>query len=249
MQNTVLDYLNNYIMNNYNQFISAILFLLFFVTSTSAQTKLKLGEQEFELQNVTGSIIKFQGENVLKIERDLKALPFDEKNVESSVDQPTFAKLLNFEMENGIIEVKMLSQIMANSPFPAARGFIGVAFRIDSLNNRFEGLYLRPSNGRADDQLRRNHTIQYFSYPEYNFGRLRREANGLYETYSDIGLNEWIDVKIVINDKKLTLFINNQKTPSFIVNEMLGKINKGGIGLWVEIGTIGFFKDLKIQKL
>lgn len=54
-------------MKNYKQIISAVLFLLIFVTSTSAQKKLKLGKQEFELHNVTGSIIKFQGENVLKI--------------------------------------------------------------------------------------------------------------------------------------------------------------------------------------
>lgn len=221
--------------------------LIFLTTSKCLAQNIKWGNYNLEFVNTKFEIINNEWGNVLKLERDLNKSPFDIKNIESSVDGPTFAKLTNFEMKNGVIEVKMLSKIMDNSPFPAARGFIGIGFRIDSLNKHFEGVYLRPSNGRAEDQLRRNHTIQYFSYPDYNFSRLRKEANGLYETYADIGLNEWIDVRLVVVDGKLTLYINNQKAPSFIVNEMLGKTDKGGIGLWVEIGTIGFFKDLIVR--
>jgi hypothetical protein len=29
---------------------------------------------------------------------------------------------------------------------------------------------------------------------------------------------------------------------------MLGKSKNGSIGLWVEVGTIGYFKDLEIKK-
>jgi hypothetical protein len=123
-----------------------------------------------------------------------------------------------------------------------------VAYRVDQENKNFDAIYLRPSNGRADDQLRRNHTIQYFSYPGNSFGRLRKEANGLYETYADIGLNEWIDVRIEFQDEKAVLYINNQKSPSFIVTKMLGTSKTGSIALWVEIGTIGYFKDLKVTK-
>jgi len=225
-------------------------FLVFWVALVSINSnaqKIQLGGQTFELQNVTGEVINLQGEKVLKLERDLTKLPFDINHVEESVDGPTFAKLSNFEMKNGVIEVKVLSKVQENSPFPAARGFIGLGFRIDQENKHFDGVYVRPSNGRAEDQLRRNHSVQYFSYPGYNFGRLRREANGLYETYADIGLNEWIDLRLEIVDKKLTLYINLQKYPSFIVNEMLGKTDTGGIGLWVEVGTVGYFKDLKVQ--
>jgi hypothetical protein len=55
-----------------------ILLLNFWALATYAQ-KLKLNNQEFELKNVTGSIVNLNGEQVLKIERDLKALPFDVK--------------------------------------------------------------------------------------------------------------------------------------------------------------------------
>lgn len=200
----------------------------------------------FESVNTKHEILKMEGVSVLKLERDLTKSPFDINRMEESVDGPTFAKLTNFEMKNGTIEVKVLSKVQENSLFPAARGFIGLGFRIDQANKHFEGVYIRPSNGRADDQLRRNHSVQYFSYPDYHFARLRKEANGLYETYADIGLNEWIDLRVEIVEKQLTLYINHQKYPSFLVKEMLGQPSTGGIGLWVEIGTIGYFKDLKV---
>jgi hypothetical protein len=33
------------------------------------------------------------------------------------------------------------------------------------------------------------------------------------------------------------------KYSSFIVDKMLGKVKKGGVGLYVDIATIGYFKD------
>ncbi|MFZ9503631.1 MAG: hypothetical protein ACO263_03570 [Cyclobacteriaceae bacterium] len=226
--------------------ICFVLLFLFIVNSSNAQ-QIKFDKYNLELVNTNYELLTIDGSRVLKLERDLIASPFDEKNIESSVDGPTFAKIIDMEMTNGVIEVKVLSKIMEKSPFAAARGFIGIGFRVDKQNH-FDCIYLRPDNGRSEDQLRRNHTIQYFSYPGYNFNRLRREANGVYETYADIGLNEWINVRIEIQDKKVRLFLNNQKTPSFIVNEMFGETKSGNISLWVEVGTVGYFKDLKITK-
>jgi hypothetical protein len=221
--------------------------LILQITGVFAQ-KFTWDKHEFEAVNTKAEIVNMDGVKVLKVQRDLIAFPFDKKNIDTSTDGPTYVKLTNVAMENGTIEVKMLSRIMENSPFPAARGFIGVAYRVDQENKNFDAIYLRPSNGRADDQLRRNHTVQYFSYPENTFSRLRKEANGLYETYADIGLNEWIDVRIEFQDEKAVLYINNQKSPSFIVTKMLGTSKTGSIALWVEIGTVGYFKDLKVTK-
>jgi hypothetical protein len=59
-----------------------------------------------------------------------------------------------------------------------ARGFVGVAFRVSNDASKYECFYLRPTNGRADDQLRRNHSAQYISFPDYEWNRLRTEAPG-----------------------------------------------------------------------
>ena len=49
---------------------------------------LTLRKEKSELHNVTGYVISFEGKNVLKIERDLEALPFDVNNIEGTVDEP-----------------------------------------------------------------------------------------------------------------------------------------------------------------
>lgn len=225
--------------------LTSLILASFFLTNAQ---KINWEKKEFELVNTKASIVTLGNySNVLKVERDLVAFPFDEKNLDATVDGPSFVKLSNLNIENGSIEVKVLSKIMENNPFPAARGFIGLAYRIDQDNKHFDAIYLRPSNGRADDQLRRNHSVQYFAYPNYGFNRLRKEANGLYETYANIGLEEWITMRIEFKDKKARLYLNQQEQPAFLVNEMLGSSKTGSIGLWVEIGTEGYFRDLKIS--
>ncbi|APU99547.1 hypothetical protein BV902_01040 [Sphingobacterium sp. B29] len=205
-------------------------------------------KQKFELKNVKASITTMNKEKVLKIERDLNLLPFDINNMSSTVDEPTYAKLKNFNFQNGVIEVKVMSRLLKNAP-ELSRGFIGLAFRIDNDDTKFESIYLRPTNGRDENQFRRNHSVQYFSYPTFKFDRLRKEYPETYETYADIGLNEWIQLRIEIKNKTAKLYINNQKYPSFIVNEMKGGLQNGAIGLWVDIGTEGYFKDLNITNL
>lgn len=225
-----------------------ILGLSFGVTAQS-QKKITLGKQTFQLQNVTGDIIKFQGKDVLKIERDLKTLPFDSTNIEVTVDDRHFARLLNIDdFENGTIEVKMYSQLQNPAPYSGIAGFIGVYFRIAEDDSTWESIYIRPKVGRVDNQLHRNHAVQYFSYPNFKFDTLRKIAPFKYEGSAPVALNEWITMRIEVNGETAEMFINNMKYSTFIVDKMLGKNKKGAIGLYVDIGTIGYFKDLKVTK-
>lgn len=223
--------------------------LIFLSVLNSFAQKLQLGKQTFELHNVTGEIIQFQGQKVLKIERDLKALPFDSTRLEATVDDRHYAKLDGLDdFENGTIEVKMYSQIQNPSPFKAAAGFIGVYFRIAENDSAFESIYLRPKVGRAENQLFRNHAVQYFSYPHAKFDTLRKIAAFKYEGSAPVALNEWITMRIEVNGGQAEMFINNMKYSSFIVDKMLGNVKRGGVGLYVDIATIGYFKDLKVTK-
>lgn len=210
-----------------------------------AQT-ISFENRQFDLVNVHASLVQLNGQQVLKVERDLERLPFEVNNLAKTVDEPTFVKLRELDFQDGTIEVKVLSRLQEPLPFEAARGFIGLAYRIDARNSAFESIYLRPLNGRADNQFMRNHSVQYYAYPNYKFNRLREESNGEYETYADVGLSEWITLRIEVKGRKAQLYINNQKHPSFIVNEMLGSTTSGALGLWVDIGTVGYFKDFKV---
>lgn len=222
-----------------------VLYSLFFMVYGAQAQTLRFEGQEFEITNVKASVTQLSGETVLKVERDLELLPFDADRLEATVDEPTFVKLKGIDMEEGTLEVKVLSRLLPTAP-KFARGFIGVAFHINDQNSAYESIYLRPTNGRAEDQIRRNHTVQYYAYPDYKFSRLRKEAMGEYETYADIGLDEWISMRIEFDKRSARLYLNNQEFPSFIVKQMLGRSASGSIGLWVEIGTEGYFKDLRI---
>jgi hypothetical protein len=195
---------------------------------------------DFIPNNVDAHTLKLNGKKVLRIVKD------------SSIKEPdeaTFLKLQDVSFHNAIIEVKVLSRLLASAP-ANARGFIGLAFRIREDHGRFESVYLRPSNARAEDQVRRNHSVQYFSYPEFKFDRLRKENPEKYESYADMGLNEWIKMKIVLKGSQALLFLNKSKQPVLIVNDLkLGPMATGGLGFFVDIGTEAFFSDLKITVL
>jgi hypothetical protein len=227
-----------------------LFFTVLFLNTVCFGQNLKFGKQTFELHNVTGSVVDFQGKKVLKIERDLKALPFDEKNLETTVDDRHYARLLDInDFENGTIEVKMYSQIQDPSPYKPAAGFIGLYYRIAADDSAWESIYLRPKLGRINNQMARNHAVQYFAYPDFKFQTLRDKfPAGSYEGSAPVMLNEWITMRLEINGETAEMFINDLKYSSFIVNKMLGKSKKGYVGLYVDIATTGYFKDLKITK-
>jgi hypothetical protein len=192
----------------------------------------------FHPVNTFMNTVKIEGKDTIRVTKDPKV---------TEVDEATFARIIDSDFKNGIIEVKVLSRLLENAP-DFARGFIGVAFRIDESNSRFECIYIRPTNGRAEDQVRRNHSTQYFSYPDFKFDRLRKESPEKYESYADIGLNEWITMKIEVKDEKAKLYLCEQEHPVLIVNDLkLGAGASGGIGLWVEVGTEGYFSELKVE--
>jgi hypothetical protein len=189
---------------------------------------------------VNMSVTKIDGRKVIRVSRDTTT---------QGADIPTFVRLANTDSFcNGTIEVMLLSRLLPTAD-ASARGFIGLAFRINKDNGQFESIYIRPTNGRADDQLRRNHSTQYFSYPDYKFDRLRKEAEGKYESYADMGLNEWIKMKIVVKNAQAKLYLNDNPQPVLIVNDLkLGATNSGAIGLWLDSGTDAYFRDIKVVK-
>jgi hypothetical protein len=212
--------------------------LVLSLSLVNAQT-IKLEKDRLLPNQVSMSFERVAGKQALKVVKD---------STVQQVDEPTFVKLKGVNFTNGTIEVKVLSRLLKNAP-ASARGFIGVAFRIDEANSKYESIYIRPTNGRADDQVRRNHSIQYYAYPNHKFDQLRIESPEKYESYADMGLNEWITMKIVVNGQEARLYLNDTKQPSLIVKDMkYGATGSGAVGLWVEVGTEGYFADLTISQ-
>ncbi len=147
---------------------------------------------------------------------------------------------------NGIIEVEVAGKPGAGAPGDA-RGFVGVAFRVFNDASKYECFYLRPTNGRADDQLRRNHSAQYISFPDYEWNRLRTEAPGQYESYVDLVPGEWTKIKVEVNGAKARLYVNGAPQPVLVVNDLKLGDSQGALALWIGVGTEAYFANLRLS--
>lgn len=173
---------------------------------------------------------------VLTMERDL-----------DGGDKPTYARLpINFT--DGVITVDVVSGINpASPPFVKnfARGFAGLAFRIAPENAAFEGFYVRPENGRADDAGRRAHATQYFAYPDWSFKRLREERPDEFERPADISSGETIQLRVEACGDRARFFVNGEL--NLDVTDLMSESAAGDIGLWIDAGTRAEFSNLDIE--
>jgi hypothetical protein len=207
---------------------SAILWLY----AQSSQNVPGMTLDRLELHDVKAEAVNYNEKPSVRVE----ALP-------NAANGTSYAILKGSRFHNGTIEVELAGKPGVNAG-PGARGFIGIAFRVQG--NRFEYIYLRPTNGRADDQIRRNHSTQYAAYPEFDFDRLRKESPEKYESYVDLEPGVWTKYRIVIDGTKARLFVHEAAQPCLIVDDMKLGDSEGAVALFVGPGTEGYFTHLKI---
>ncbi|HJP73276.1 MAG TPA: hypothetical protein VJ914_03360 [Pseudonocardiaceae bacterium] len=200
---------------------------------------------EYHLSGVSGAETTYQGRRAFQV--TIPSSAYQDPAKETLTDR-NFMAWQDGDFGDGTIDVDVAGVLAPDAPF-YARGFIGLAFRIDTEPEMtFESVYLRPTNGRAEDQVRRNHSIQYWAYPDHPFDRLRAEEPEKYESYVDLVPGEWTHMRVEVQGVRARVFVNHAEQPSLIVNTLkLGEEQRGGIGLWIESGTIGYFSDLQIR--
>ncbi len=148
---------------------------------------------------------------------------------------------------NGTIEIDAAGRPGAGAG-QMARGFVGVAFRAADDFSKFECFYLRPTNGRAEDQVRRNHSVQYISFPGFPWEKLRKEEPEKYESYADLVPGEWTRVKITVEGVKARLYVKGSDQPALVVNDLKLGDSRGVVALWIGPGTEAHFANLKITQ-
>jgi hypothetical protein len=150
--------------------------------------------------------------------------------------------------KDGAIEVELAGKPSAGAS-AGARGFVGIAFRVQGGGSKYECIYLRPTNGRADDMARRNHSTQYASEPEWPWDRLRKESPGVYESYVDLEAGAWTRYKIVVKGTRAELYVHEAAQPCLIVKDLKLGDATGAVALWVGPGTDAYFANLKITPM
>jgi hypothetical protein len=198
-------------------------------------------EKSFVLKPNVGSLTLIGGKAEAISYRGVTAIHLSQ----STGADGTLAIVNDLDFKDGTIELEIAGAPAVGAP-DSARGFVGIAFRVAQDNGHFECVYLRPTNGRADDQLRRNHSTQYVSLPDFPWERLRKESPGVYESYVDLEPGVLAKYKLVVNGKKAALYVHGADQPCLIVNDLKGTATHGKIGLWIGTGAEGYFSGLKI---
>jgi hypothetical protein len=196
--------------------------------AASAQTSAQLTPHNVKVEGV-----EYKGKRAIKL-------------VESGdvANGEAYAIVNGATFHNGEIELELAGQ-PAGGAAAAARGFIGIAFRMH--NGQFEYIYLRPTNGRADDQVRRNHSAQYSEHPDFSFAVSRAQAPEKYESYVDLEPGAWTRYRITVEGSKARLYVHGAAQPCLIVNDLKLGDSSGGVALWIGPGTEGYFSGLQIR--
>lgn len=160
------------------------------------------------------------------------------------IDTENFV-LLPVDFSVGTLEVDIFT-VLAPDAMPEDRGFSGLAYHIDDELKNFESVYIRCTNGLKENPPAPRDTrgIQYFAFPDAKFDYLRENFPGAYEKAANIGLNEWITLRLEVSATGVSAFINGERVLE--VAESLCKTSSGKVGLRVDIGSEAYFSNLRV---
>ncbi|WP_321477206.1 family 16 glycoside hydrolase [uncultured Paludibaculum sp.] len=222
--------------------LSAALLMPF--DATAGQSFALDSVQGLQPHDVTVAAVTYQGRKAVRVMPAVAATA--ELSAPKNGEGGGIVVLPATEFQDGAIEVEVAGKPRAGA-VADARGFVGVAFRVAADPAKYECFYIRPTNGRADDQLRRNHSAQYISMPEYEWSRLRKESPGLYESYVDLVPGEWTKMKVEVRGTKARLYVNDAPQPVLVVNDLKHGNGKGAVALWIGLGTEAYFANLRLS--
>src|ERR1700730_2030015 len=154
---------------------------------------------------------------------------------------PGIAWITGQEFSYGVIEL----DIKGRDAFQ--QSFVGIAFH--GLNDTtYEGIYFRPFNFQSTDPVRKAHAVQYIANPLYDWPKLRADYPNKYEqpVSPPPNPNDWFHVRITVETKKISVFVNANNNPALVVEPLVPLIGRQ-IGYWVGNGSAGDWKNLTIQ--
>jgi hypothetical protein len=213
-------------------------------TGIAAQSYRLDSNKGLQPHNVTVDRLSYRGRNAVRV----RSLPSTDAvyDAQKSGTGGGIVLLEGSSFHDGTIEVDVAGIPQANAP-ALARGFVGIAFRVPPDAPKYDYVYIRPTNGRADDQQRRNHSTQYASFPENEWLKLRTESPGEYESYTDLIPGEWTHLKIEVDGIKMRLYVNGALQPTLLVNDLKLGDCSGAVALWIGVGTEAYFANLRMK--
>ncbi|MEQ8689153.1 MAG: hypothetical protein RIE86_27880 [Imperialibacter sp.] len=170
-----------------------------------------------------------------------KAVSFSDKS-----DAGGYALIKGLEFSEGTIEVDIKGKDVQG------KNFVGVAFHAvpeDGKETAADIVYFRPFNFKSGEQIRRSHSVQYVSPPQWDWSDLREKYTGVYENEipSPPDPNGWFHARIEVKGKEITVYVDDAKEPCLKVTKLNDRTT-GSVGIWVGYVTNGDFANLTIKK-
>ena len=239
-------------MNQHKTLVAIALFALLLPGAACSQVaRFGLSSTDgLRLHNVTAQAATFKGHAAVRlaVAPEISRLP---AYLAGQIEPEAFAWIDGLQFSNGVIEAEVAGT-PAEGAYPGARGFVGIAFRLQmdrppGQPQTYDAFYLRPTNGRAEDQERRNRSVQYISHPDWTWQRFRRDTPGRYESYVDLVPDTWTKIRIEVRGTQAKLFVHDRSQPVLLVNDVKSGLSaRGAVALWIGPGTVAHFRNLVV---
>ena len=182
---------------------------------------------------------KFQNKKIRAVNREISLYGDQLDAVEmNAMNSDGIGILEDVEFDKGKIEVELLGE---NNP---GKSFIGIAFNIQN-DKTYEVIYFRPFNFIAEEQIRKDHMVQYIFHPEFTWRKLREERTGEFEDEiaNPPNPDDWFKAIININEEKVEVYVNDMLEPVLVVDRLTATKSRK-IGIWTGYGSSGRFRNL-----
>lgn len=194
------------------------------------------GQQQISLAD------KFQNKKIKAVNRIISLYGDQPDAVEMNAKNSDGIGIIeDVEFDKGIIEVELLGE---NNP---GKSFIGIAFNIQN-DKTYEVIYFRPFNFIAEEQIRKDHMVQYIFHPEFTWRKLRDERTGEFEDEiaNPPNPDDWFKAIININDEIVKVYVNDISEPVLTIDRLTSTKSKK-IGIWTGFGSSGRFRNLILR--
>jgi len=195
----------------------------------------------FAQQNINLAI-ELKNKKMETVNRIISPYAADQNAVEMNANNSDGLGILeDIEFDKGTIEIELKGE---NKP---GKSFIGIAFNIQN-NQTYEVIYFRPFNFVAEEQIRKDHMVQYIFHPEFTWRKLRDERTGEFEDEipGPPNPNDWFKVIIKITNKKIEVYVNEISEPVLYVDRLTSPKSKK-IGIWAGYGSSGRYRNLILR--
>ncbi|MEI6781156.1 MAG: hypothetical protein WCQ21_09585 [Verrucomicrobiota bacterium] len=185
--------------------------------------------KSWKILNATAKVMELDGKRALH----LKATG-DSANRIAGLALP-----VGVEFGTGVIELDLKGKNIPQG------SFLGVVFNVMD-EKRFEGVYFRPFNFKAEE-ARRGRSVQYIAWPEYTWEKLRKDKPGQFEKPVNPvpDPDGWFHARIDVTEKQVRVFVNDATEPCLVVDRLARGDVKRPTGLFVDVAE-GLYANLKI---